>query len=154
VTQTEPAYSLGRSPSRAHGLWPAAIQPLVALVCSLIVSTLWSSCSGQSVWNSHPEYLRDSSLSLDVLVCNISRHFCLLFINSCDTVAQQRLCDCSIIIIVTINRSAKFFINCKKERNQICSSHFSYVSTLPCEKCKHTESRYAVRYGKCNTAEI
>jgi len=76
-------------------------------------------------------------------------HFCLLVINSCDTVAQQRLCDCSIIIIVTIDRSAKFFINCKKRKNQICSSHFSYVSTN-----KHTESRYAVRYRKCNMAEI
>jgi len=31
-------FSLGHSPSCAHELWPAAIQPYVALVCRLMVS--------------------------------------------------------------------------------------------------------------------
>ena len=32
-SQTWPAYSLGRSPSRTHRFWPVAIQSYVILVC-------------------------------------------------------------------------------------------------------------------------
>jgi len=34
ASQTGLAFSLGHSPARAHGLWPAATQPYVALLCS------------------------------------------------------------------------------------------------------------------------
>jgi len=37
-TDTAAAYSLGRSPARAHGLGPAVIQPYAALVCRLTIS--------------------------------------------------------------------------------------------------------------------
>ena len=39
ATQTEPTYGPGCSQARVHGLWPAAIQPHVALVCRFMVST-------------------------------------------------------------------------------------------------------------------
>jgi len=41
LSQTEPVYSLGRRPSRAHGLWPAAIRSLkIPVTYFQFISTL------------------------------------------------------------------------------------------------------------------
>jgi len=54
---------------------------------SLYFQLFWS-----SHWNSLPECIQDSSLSLNGLG-DIFTHFCLfIIINSCDTVVLQRLC--------------------------------------------------------------